>query len=117
MGFNFRKSIKVGPARVNLSKSGVGYSVGAGGLRYTKSAKRGKSGGNSGCFGWLGKLILAMALLGVAINYIDVIVFLLIIAALVALVVFIAVKAHKKKTTPQLEPPEQDDETIIESSQ
>lgn len=40
MGLNFRKSIKFGPARINLSKSGVGYSVGAGGLRYTKSPKR-----------------------------------------------------------------------------
>lgn len=38
MGWSFRKSIKVGPARVNLSKSGVGYSIGAGGLRYTKRA-------------------------------------------------------------------------------
>ena len=38
MGWNFRKSIKIGPARVNLSKSGVGYSVGAGGVRYTKRA-------------------------------------------------------------------------------
>ena len=38
MGWNFRKSIKVGPARINLSKSGVGYSVGAGGLRYTSRA-------------------------------------------------------------------------------
>lgn len=48
MGFNFRKSIKIGPARVNLSKSGIGYSVGAGGVRYTKSPKRKKkSKGNS----------------------------------------------------------------------
>lgn len=38
MGWNFRKSIKVGPARINLSKSGVGYSVGVGGIRYTKRA-------------------------------------------------------------------------------
>ena len=38
MGWNFRKSIKAGPARINLSKSGVGYSVGAGGVRYTKRA-------------------------------------------------------------------------------
>ena len=38
MGWNFRKSIKVGPARINLSKSGVGYSVGAGGARCTKRA-------------------------------------------------------------------------------
>lgn len=38
MGWNFRKSIKVGPARINLSKSGVGYSVGAKGFRFTKRA-------------------------------------------------------------------------------
>lgn len=38
MGWSFRKNIKVGPARVNVSKSGVGYSVGAGGVRYTKRA-------------------------------------------------------------------------------
>lgn len=42
MGFRFRKSIKIGPARINLSKSGVGYSIGTKGLRYTKPAK-GKS--------------------------------------------------------------------------
>ena len=47
MGLNFRKSIKVGPARINLSKSGVGYSIGAGGLRYTKSPKRKSSGKKS----------------------------------------------------------------------
>ena len=40
MGFSFRKSIKLGPARINLSKSGVGYSIGAGGVRYTKSPQR-----------------------------------------------------------------------------
>lgn len=38
MGFRFRKSIKIGPARVNLSKSGVGYSVGTKGFRVTKKA-------------------------------------------------------------------------------
>lgn len=38
MGFRFRKSIKMGPVRVNLSKSGVGYSVGGKGLRVTKKA-------------------------------------------------------------------------------
>lgn len=48
MGFNFRKSLKIGPARINLSKSGVGYSVGAGGVRYAKSPKRKKKAkGNS----------------------------------------------------------------------
>ncbi len=38
MGFRFRKSMKLGPVRVNLSKSGVGYSVGGKGLRFTKKA-------------------------------------------------------------------------------
>ena len=38
MGFRFRKSIKAGPFRVNLSKSGIGYSVGGKGFRVTKKA-------------------------------------------------------------------------------
>lgn len=38
MGIRFRKSIKVGNARINLSKSGIGWSVGTKGLRYTKTA-------------------------------------------------------------------------------
>lgn len=38
MGLRFRKSINVGPVRVNLSKSGVGYSVGKKGVRLTKTA-------------------------------------------------------------------------------
>lgn len=38
MGFRFRKSIKAGPVRINLSKSGVGYSVGTKGYRVTKTA-------------------------------------------------------------------------------
>ena len=43
MGFRFRKSINLGGGfRVNLSKSGIGYSYGVKGLRYTKTAK-GKS--------------------------------------------------------------------------
>jgi hypothetical protein len=33
MGFYYRKSIGVGPFRVNVSKSGVGYSVGGPGFR------------------------------------------------------------------------------------
>lgn len=33
MGFYYRKSVKLGPFRVNLSKSGVGYSVGGRGFR------------------------------------------------------------------------------------
>lgn len=38
MGFRFRKSINAGPLRFNFSKSGIGYSVGTKGLRYTKKA-------------------------------------------------------------------------------
>ena len=33
MGLIFRKSVNVGPLRINFSRSGVGYSVGAGGVR------------------------------------------------------------------------------------
>lgn len=38
MGFRFRKSKKIGPLRVNFSKSGVGYSVGGKSFRVTKRA-------------------------------------------------------------------------------
>lgn len=38
MGFRFRKSIKFGGIRINLSKKGIGYSVGGKGFRYTKKA-------------------------------------------------------------------------------
>lgn len=38
MGFRFRKSKKVGPFRINLSKKGVGWSVGNKWFRYTKKA-------------------------------------------------------------------------------
>lgn len=38
MGWNFRKSKSFGAFRVTLSKSGVSYSVGKKGLRYTKRA-------------------------------------------------------------------------------
>ena len=33
MGFTYRKSVSLGPFRVNISKSGVGYSVGGRGFR------------------------------------------------------------------------------------
>ena len=40
MGFRFRKSINTGLGfRVNLSKSGIGYSWGIKGVRITKTAK------------------------------------------------------------------------------
>lgn len=38
MGWSFRRSINVGPFRMNLSKSGVGYSFGTRGLRVGKDA-------------------------------------------------------------------------------
>jgi len=33
MGWSFRRSVNVGPLRINLSRSGVGYSVGGRGFR------------------------------------------------------------------------------------
>jgi hypothetical protein len=39
MGFYYRKSIGIGPFRVNVSKSGVGYSIGAKGFRTGVNAK------------------------------------------------------------------------------
>jgi len=33
MGWSYRKSFKAGPFRVNVSKSGIGYSVGGRGFR------------------------------------------------------------------------------------
>ncbi len=38
MGYRFRKSVNFGIFRVNFSKSGIGYSVGGKGFRYTKTA-------------------------------------------------------------------------------
>ena len=38
MSMRYRKSIKAGPFRINLSKSGIGWSVGGKGYRYTKTA-------------------------------------------------------------------------------
>ena len=39
MGLRFRKSINLGPLRINLGKSGVGFSVGVKGFRVGRSAK------------------------------------------------------------------------------
>jgi len=39
MGLIYRKSINLGPFRVNLSGSGIGYSVGARGFRVGKSSR------------------------------------------------------------------------------
>jgi len=42
MGWNFRKSINLGPFRINFGKSGWSYSVGLGGFRWGVDSK-GKS--------------------------------------------------------------------------
>src|SRR4051794_20297898 len=39
MSWSYRKSIRVGPLRVNLSKSGVGCSIGSTGFRVGRDAK------------------------------------------------------------------------------
>ena len=39
MGFGFRKSKRFGPLRINFSKSGIGWSIGVPGVRYTKTSK------------------------------------------------------------------------------
>lgn len=39
MGWNFRRSVSIGPFRMNFSKSGIGYSVGMRGLRLGRDAK------------------------------------------------------------------------------
>ena len=39
MGFYYRKSVGLGPFRINLSKTGVGYSVGTKGIRTGVSSK------------------------------------------------------------------------------
>lgn len=42
MGFYYRKSVNLGPFRVNVSKSGVGYSVGGPGFRTGVSSRNKK---------------------------------------------------------------------------
>ena len=39
MGFTYRKSVNLSPFRVNLSKSGLGYSVGGRGFRVGTTAR------------------------------------------------------------------------------
>lgn len=67
MGFYYRKSARLGPFRVNLSKSGIGYSIGgrgfrtgisARGRRYTAFSLPGtgigyRTSGKEGCLIWL----------------------------------------------------------------
>lgn len=42
MGFYYRKSISIGPFRVNASRSGIGYSIGGRGFR-TGVSSRGRT--------------------------------------------------------------------------
>lgn len=39
MGWNFRRSVNLGPLRINASKSGIGYSIGGRGFRIGKDSK------------------------------------------------------------------------------
>lgn len=39
MGLRFRKSFTIGPLRINVSKSGIGFSLGVKGFRVSRSAK------------------------------------------------------------------------------
>jgi Protein of unknown function (DUF4236) len=39
MGWNFRKRVRVGPFNINLSKTGIGYSVGVRGFRAGQNAR------------------------------------------------------------------------------
>jgi len=39
MGFSYRKSVGVGPFRLNFSKSGIGVSAGVPGFRVTQSSR------------------------------------------------------------------------------
>lgn len=58
MGFRFRKSKSFGPFRINISKSGIGWSVGAKGVRYTHRAD--------------GKKQTTFSIPGTGISYVDV---------------------------------------------
>jgi hypothetical protein len=86
MGWSYRKSVSIGPFRVNINKSGVGYSVGGKGfrtgvrangsvfqsfgipgtgLRYTSSRGGKSSGSGGGCCGCVVFFIVAYAIIKV----------------------------------------------------
>jgi len=59
MGFRFRRSIRVFPGvRINLSKTGIGFSAGVKGLRITKRAD--------------GKIQKTVSLPGTGLSYVDI---------------------------------------------
>ena len=96
MGLNFRKSFKIGPARVNLSKSGVGYSVGAGGLRYTKKSG-GKKKADNGCLASCLKGMFWLFIATVAIYLVSTYWKWLLVLVAVAAVAFIAYWIHVQR--------------------
>ena len=112
MGFNFRKSFKLGPARINLSKSGVGYSVGAGGVRYTKSPKRKKAKKSSPLWSLLKFFLLATVIIVVwtLIEEHPVvfgIIGALLLAGIIAYIVYVYRQTHPKTSNMSMEDPEQ----------
>ena len=57
MGLRFRKSFTFGPLRINLSKSGIGISLGVKGFRISRSAK--------------GKMTATASLPGTGLSYVQ----------------------------------------------
>ena len=57
MGLRFRKSINIGPLRINFSKSGIGFSLGVKGFRVSRSAK--------------GKMTATASLPGTGLSYVQ----------------------------------------------
>ena len=57
MGLRFRKSFNIGPLRINLSKSGIGFSLGVKGFRVSRSAK--------------GKMTATASLPGTGLSYVQ----------------------------------------------
>lgn len=74
MGFYYRRSVSIGPFRINLGSGGVGYSVGgrgfrvgrsASGRRYTTFSLPGTGiGYRSGCAVWIGLGLAAATVAG-----------------------------------------------------
>jgi len=84
MGFFIRRSVRLGPVRFNLAKSGIGTSIGVRGLRVGQDARRrgyifgrvfpglyyrqslgASKGGGAGAGCLLGLVVLALVLLAV----------------------------------------------------
>ena len=57
MGLRFRKSFNIGPLRINISKSGIGFSLGVKGFRVSRSAK--------------GKMTATASLPGTGLSYVQ----------------------------------------------